>query len=227
MKNKKKESSLYPIVDKWMKKHFLCFRTAINRGLIYSRIDVVGIRDIGGELSGEVETIGIEVKRGSSPFATAAGQTLGYRVYADRVYLADIREKDFSYDEINIASHIGIGLIQIKKKKCIEVLSSPVYKPNVRLNLELLEKLAIGQCQICSSYFNIGKDENRWSNLCRSNIIPAVRKNKGFMFWNQEVADRKKKLGLTNVEKGYTRERRYICKDCVSYFFEAFVESEE
>ena len=226
MKNEK-EDTLYPIVAKWMKKNFLCFKTAINKGLKYSRIDVVGVRDIGGDLSGEIETIGIEVKRGSSPFATASGQTLGYRVYADRVYLADVREIAFSHDEINIASHLGIGLIQIKKKKCIEVLSSPIYKPNVRLNLELLEKLAIGKCQLCHSFFNIGEDEgNRWANLSRANIKRAFKDDKGFMFWNQQVADRKRKLGLTKVEENLSRERRFICPDCVYSFFTEFIESE-
>jgi hypothetical protein len=85
-----KESDLYPRVEQWMKKHFRCFATATNTGLAYSRPDVTGVRDIGGDLSGEVESIIIEVKRGDSqPFATASGQALGYRVYANRVYLAD------------------------------------------------------------------------------------------------------------------------------------------
>jgi hypothetical protein len=56
------EKDLYPLVEKWMKRHFLCFKTAINTGLKYSRVDVLGIRDVGGDLSGEVETIVIEVK---------------------------------------------------------------------------------------------------------------------------------------------------------------------
>ena len=58
------ESALYPYVEKWMKKHFLCFKTGINVGLAYSRVDVLGVRDVGGDLSGEVESIAIEVKRG-------------------------------------------------------------------------------------------------------------------------------------------------------------------
>ncbi len=45
-------------------KHFLCFKTGLNTGLKYGRIDVVGVRDIGDDLSGEVEIIAIEVKRG-------------------------------------------------------------------------------------------------------------------------------------------------------------------
>jgi hypothetical protein len=100
-----------------------------------SRIDIVGIRDTGGDLSGEVETIAVEVKRGSFPFANACGQTLGYNVYANRVYLADLRAAPFTATELHIASHLGIGLIQIKADKCIEVISSPVCKPMQRLSL--------------------------------------------------------------------------------------------
>ena len=69
--NSSKEAKLYPLVEKWMKKHFLCFRTAINTGLRHGRIDVLGVRDIGGSLSGEIEIISIEVKRGAEAFATA------------------------------------------------------------------------------------------------------------------------------------------------------------
>jgi hypothetical protein len=46
---------------------------------------VIGVRDFGGELCGEVQTIAIEVKKKGSPFATTTGQTLGYNIYANRV----------------------------------------------------------------------------------------------------------------------------------------------
>lgn len=35
-----KEHLLYPIVEKWMIKNFLCFKTDINKGLKYGRIDI-------------------------------------------------------------------------------------------------------------------------------------------------------------------------------------------
>jgi hypothetical protein len=41
-----KEFDLYPAVERWAKKHFQLFKTAINTGLRYSRIDVAGVRDI-------------------------------------------------------------------------------------------------------------------------------------------------------------------------------------
>jgi|ERR1700728_4439183 hypothetical protein len=74
------EKDLYPIVERWLKKHLLCFKVVSNRGSRHSRPDVTGIRDIGGNLSGEVQTIAVEVKREGGPFATMSGQTLGYNL---------------------------------------------------------------------------------------------------------------------------------------------------
>src|SRR5262249_8604433 len=141
------EKSLYPAVQRWMKRHFGCFRSAVNKGLRYGRLDAIGVRDVGGDLSGAIETIGIEVKRGSFPFSNACGQTLGSTVYVNRAYLADIREEGFNRNEIQIASDLGIGLVQIRRSRCEEVLSSPFHTPIERLNLALLEALGLGRCQ--------------------------------------------------------------------------------
>lgn len=214
------EKTLYPTVERWLQRHFGCFQTAINKGLRHSRIDVIGVRDTGGDLSGEVETIAVEVKRGNFPFANGCGQTLGYNVYANRVYLADSRKESFTPDQIQIASHLGIGLIGINGKRCLEVISSPVYKPIQKLNLRLLEALQLGKCQLCDSVFKIGdpvKGQNRFSNLARENVQKAVKSEKGLMFWNREVAKRKHRLRLRVSRDGTTYERRFICPDCVHY----------
>ena len=102
-------------------------------------------------MSGEVETISIEVKRGTEAFATATGQALGYKVYANRVYLADLRDEGFTHEQIEIASHLGVGLIRIVGSRCYEELSSPYYKPSTRMNGLLLERLGLGHCQLCGS----------------------------------------------------------------------------
>jgi hypothetical protein len=135
------ERSLYPVVEDWMKVQFQCFWTATNTGLRHSRIDVIGIRDVGGDLSGDVETIAIEVKQPGSPFATTSGQTFGYPVYTNRIYLAEAKGKkeDFSWEQMDIARHLGIGLVEIRDGKCREVLSSPTYSPIPRMNLLLLD----------------------------------------------------------------------------------------
>jgi hypothetical protein len=214
------EKTLYPVVQRWLKHHFGCFQTAVNKGLRHSRIDVIGVRDTGGDLSGEVETIAVEVKRGSFPFANGCGQTLGYNVYANRVYLADLRITPFTHDEVHIASHLGIGLVQIKRKRCLEVISSPVYNPIQKLNLRLLKTLRLGRCQFCGSVFNIGDPaggNNRFSNLARENLKRAIIAAKGLIFWNREVANRKHRLKLRVSRDGSTYERRFICPDCIQF----------
>jgi hypothetical protein len=215
-----REKSLYPVVEKWMKRHFLCFKTAMNKGLSYSRPDVIGIRDTGGNLSGEVQTIIIEVKKEREPFASTSGQTYGYTVYANRIYLAESRNDDFSVDEMDIASHLGIGLIQIRGSKCNEVLSSPSYTPIKRLNLRLLETLGLGRCQFCDSFFEMGDAKDPWSNVVGKEeaayaISKAIKEGKGLMFWSWKVAERKRRIGLTTLPKGNTVERRFICPECV------------
>jgi hypothetical protein len=213
------EKTFYPIVAKWLGKNHHCFRTAQNTGLKYSRADVIGIRDTGGDLTCEIETIVVEVKRGSEAFATASGQAYGYIVYANRVYLADKKINGFSQEELQIASHLGIGLILIdKNNKCHEVLSSPYYKPLTKLNSSLLEKLRLGMCQLCHCYVEIGDESNRHNQLEKKKFKKAIADEKGFMFWNYEVGDRKEKLGIRVGRENTTYERRFLCKDCVSMF---------
>jgi hypothetical protein len=175
------EKAYYPLVARWLKRHFLCFKVAVNKGLRYGRIDVIGIRDIGGDLSGEVETIAVEVKRGSTPFANACGQTFGYSVYANRVYLADLREERFTQDESFIASNLGIGLIQIRGTKFGEVLSSPFYRPIPKMQLRLFEALRLGRCQLCDSVFEIcaAEGNNRYTKVTREDLPKAIKEEKG------------------------------------------------
>jgi hypothetical protein len=218
---RKPESSLYPIVSRWLQRHFRCFKTAVNKGLRHGRIDVIGVRDIGGDLSGAIETIGVEVKRGAFPFANGCGQTLGYNVYVNRAYLADVREEGFTQDEIHIASHLGIGLIEIRRGRCREILSSPFYDPIEKLNLRLLEALRLGRCQFCASVFEIGSPDAKYfhGRLARENLKLALQRGKGLVFWNREVAERKRRLRLRVSHDNATYERRFICPDCVAYVF--------
>jgi hypothetical protein len=223
----KKESDLYPDVRKWLIKNHLCFETDIDTGLgDNSRIDVIGVTDVGGDLSGEVETIAVEVKReGTEPFTKASGQALAYKVYANRTYLAVSREKPFTPDEIHIASHLGIGLIQIQNHKCKEIMSSPYYKPMGKFNLLLLEKLALGKCQLCGYFFKIGNKEKNSYSKTSKNLEKAIKDKKGFRFWNTEIDERKRKCGNISIrrsESDFTYERRFLCPDCISNLFSPF-----
>ena len=103
-----------------------------------------------------MEIIAIEVKRGVGSFATACAQAFGYNVYSNRVYLANRQDRAFSYEEKRLAGHIGVGLIQIKRNgRCEEVMTSPTYIPLYGHSLLVLEKLAVGKCQICGSFIEI------------------------------------------------------------------------
>jgi hypothetical protein len=217
MKKKLQEKDFYPIVAKWLKNSKHCFQTEINSGLSYGRIDVYGVRDIGGDHSGEIESISVEVKRGSEAFGTASGQALGYKVYAHRVYLADVRDSMFSDDEISIANHLGIGLIQIKGTKCTEILTSPVYKPLTRLHLRLLENLGLGICQLCGCCFESGSKSQHFSKVA-NNMNNAIEQKKGLLFWNVPVGERKKKLTHPDNTQDLSFERRVLCQDCVQNF---------
>ncbi len=213
-----REEELYPCVERWAKRHFGCFRTATNTGIRNARLDVVGVRDVGGDLSGEVEVIAIEVKGGNCPFAAASGQTFGYTVCANRVYLADYRHSAFAPDEIQVASHLGIGLVRMWKNKCEEVLSSPVHHPITKLQMMLLERLRLGKCQLCGCFFSIGDGHGNWTATTTS-LLRAIDGVKGFRFWNFSVG--KRKLGDRSYE---TYERRYICPGCMESVFSKVAE---
>jgi len=210
-----KEAELYPILAKWMKRHFQCFKTKTTVGTRYSKADVVGARDTGGENSGEIELIVIEVKRGNEPFATASGQAAGYSVYGNRVYLADVREKGFTPGEREIASNLGVGLIQIRGKppKASEMLSSREHRPITRMWYEMARKLNLYQCRMCGTFVEV---EDNYKNLARDKVLKAVNEEKGFIYWHEELAARRQKMKITPHGPEDSYERRVICAECVS-----------
>lgn len=218
MTKRPKETELYPRLASWLKRSYGCFATAVNIGPRYSRVDVVGIRDVGGELSGEVETIAIEVKNGSQPFATTTGQARGYSVYANRVYLAEWRSGGFTRDEIDIASHLGVGLIDVRSRAINECLSSPYHNPVPRLQLSVFERMGYGPCCVCGCVVQVGSGEHRYSftKMSRASISKAAKTDRGLVFWNHEVGQRKR---VEDKRRKTTRERRFLCADCVANLF--------
>lgn len=211
------EVDLYPAVERWVKRRFGCFATGTNTGIRYGRIDVVGVRDTGGVFTGSTELVSVEVKAGRQPFATAAGQAHGYSVYAERCYLADVREgrERFSQDELDIAAALGIGLLAIRPRGIEEVLTAPIGQPIDRLQLQVLAQLGHGVCTICGSVFALGTGRGSWSRMRRQNqqgtaLPKAVAEEKGLVYWLEEVGVRSGKVTVD----GYVYHRRYVCPDC-------------
>ncbi len=215
------EKDFYPRVAQWASKSLGCFHTAIDAGLRRGRIDVVGLRDVGGNLSGRSEVVSIEVKHGRQPFVTSIGQASGYSIYADRCYLAEARPRAFDDDEIAIATKLGVGLLHITgttRLRVTEVLSAPPREPLEGLRLELLDKLGFGTCAVCSSLFERG-DKKSWSrNVVRQSgrglhLPRALDEDKGIVYWLNEQA------GRADADGDTIYNRRYICPDCLFALF--------
>ena len=101
----------------------------------------------------------------------------------------------------------------------------PVLCSDREAEFDLLETLRLARCQMCSCFFETGKvaaATNLYSKLARENFKQAIDTEKGLMFWNREVAARKKRLGLRMSAEGSTFERRFICPDCVHSVFAEF-----
>jgi hypothetical protein len=216
------EKDLYEPVRSFVTKRFGCFATGINVGLRHGRIDVAGLRDTGGDLSGRDELIAVEVKRGTQPFATCAGQTVGYSVFADRCFLAEYRpSKPFSSDEEAIAAHLGIGLIRIRGPRAMDVvLSAPTQTPIDRLRTGLVERLGYSRCVTCSNLFQRGDTPNDFRRVVRQErntrkaLERAVTEEKGLAYW---LGESEAMSGRTTSDTTY--RRRYVCPDCMAALF--------
>jgi len=216
------EADLYPAVVKWLKKEQRCFEARANTGVQLGRIDAIGLRDTGRELTGDTELVAVEVKAGNQPFGTAAGQAHGYSAYADRCYLADLRTQPFSDDEKEIASHLHIGLIAIRQLargfKVTEVLGAPRTLPIESRRLEVAEKLGYSRCTVCHSMFRRGTLVEWSANIRRQGIrggalARAAEEEKGLVYW---LTERDTRSGVARRLNYY---RRYVCADCVSGLF--------
>ena len=204
-----KEQELYPIVKKYFERKYSKYLLAsrINSGLIRGKADVLIVRGIYAELSNDVEIISVEVKPNKSRFLNYIGQALGYSIFSDRCYLAILGE--FDQKEIDIASRLGVGLIEIKNNSCKEILSSQLFSPIESLKLDLLSKLDIFRCAICNSFVNAPEYAKDFAN--------AVREGKHYMYWLFDQDDLMCQKGLEKRKHVYVR--RLICKDCIKGIF--------
>lgn len=67
-KQSMREESLYDGVEEFLQGTKNCFVTGQKKKSGVGEVDVVGVRDVGGDLSGEVEVLIVEVKKSSSNF---------------------------------------------------------------------------------------------------------------------------------------------------------------
>ncbi len=207
-----------------MRREFSCWQTRQNTGPKIGRIDVVGVRDLGGDLSARSEIIAIEVKRGNQPFATSAGQAHGYSVMAERCYLADQRvtRPAFTDTEKLIAGRLGIGLISIGPKfKITEVVTAPPNEPIEELRRQVIERLGLSTCSLCSIVFARSSDSSTpdysgvvFQRSRRGALARAAAEQKSYGWWMYNASYKRDKSA-----RELTAWRRYLCPDCVGNVF--------
>jgi len=146
-----KEETYYSRIEDFLKERLNCFATRQKGGSKYvGYADVLGVRDIGGKWSGDVEIIAVEVKKKKGNFGKYLGQALGYSLFAHKCYLAiPIKKGDFSLEEREMANRLGVGLLKIKRKIVEEVLTSRYFQPIENLILHVLNQMKYSKCNIC------------------------------------------------------------------------------
>lgn len=219
-----RESELYEPVKKWAIKHFGCFDAGINKGTDFGRVDVIGIRQVPGDLSAETEFICIEVKKGTQPFLNSLGQAAAYSVYGDYSYLAEFRPKaTFSEDERVLAERLGIGLIRVHSDMSVNLISTArKCQPIENFQLRVADQLGYVKCIICTTYFSRSNGLSSWGGLQRhidnrTKMLQSVESGKGIVFWPDDAS----KQDVTHsVKHGNDMKfnRRFVCNTCSRLF---------
>jgi hypothetical protein len=206
------EPELYPSVKEFVFKTFKCafppFQEAGKQGIGF--VDVFGVRYKNPEKS-KIETIGVEVKKKLASPCTDFGQAKGYSVFCHRMYFASIDE--FDKDDMEIARHLSIGLIEIKRGnpnfECKEVLEAPANVTIGWLREYVLKAKGIFTCQSCkvTDFYERG---DYTAPLCNLDEIPTysnvtyvknqIKSGKGLLtkdgdFYCNKCAREKLKIG--------------------------------
>lgn len=197
------ERVLYKSVGRFIEKRFDCFEIGYNRGKKYGKVDVIGLRDVVTDLHSDYEVICVEVKDDES-FLKSIGQAYSYSIYGHRCYLAVDKpgEQRFSKWEKDIASKLGVGLIEIKGNGCNEVSSSPYYDPIKPLMLGLIERVGYAECVICRTLFESDESDKK--------LISAIENENSYVFWLWELNERR-----IDDKRESNYNRRYVCPDCI------------
>jgi hypothetical protein len=171
---KNREESFYPIVEKFLRdsiRGLNCFEVGQRRGNIDLGIaDVTGVRHVGGDRSNSFEVVTVEVKKNTKSFGKKVGEALGYSLFAHRCYLA--AQGQFNSLQRQFAAQLGVGLIEINRRRCNEVLAAASHTPNEHQMLDLLRGMKLRKCCICGALRKApsGQPSHRASVAIRKNI---------------------------------------------------------
>lgn len=214
------EADLYEPTQRFLRERVQCWESRIKVGVAnVGEIDVLGVRYLGGDLSGHSELIAVEVKESLARFAVSVGQAHGYSIVADRCYLAVLCD-GFTPVQVMIAGRLGVGLIRTwqtptGQTRFEEVLTAPSGSPIEELRLQAVEKLGLGECALCRTLFQRSLHDSRdYKNVTSANgpgaLARAAEHEQGLMWW---LADQAQAVGRAR-DDGATKVRRYMCPEC-------------
>ncbi len=218
------EKRLYKIVEKFAASNeFGCNPVKQQVGTKMGTVDVIGVREIHGDLHTHNEIVAFEVKEENSRFLSAVGQARAYSIYAHKCYLVVKKRKNnaFTSEEIDIAAQLGVGLIEIRGDTCKVIATSAAFSPRDSYILTIFDKLELFRCVICHATYhyenmvNINK-MNKIGNGDYSytgELKKAIKNRKNAQYFLYQLNEQR-----SVDERIYTHDRRHICKDCLSIF---------
>ena len=217
------ERQYYDLVAKsFLAKELRCFCSKREIGTTMGKVDVVGIRELSSDFKSTTELVAVEVKDKNAPFLNSIGQAFAYSIYAHRCYLAfkKGRGKSFTQDKLDIASQFGVGLIEIRSKSVVKVVSiSKQFEPRQHYMDDLKSKLGYFNCTICNGTYArkditrinqrrpISTDED---DKYLGNIERAIGQRRNALYFLYELFEQR------GDRRTYVYDKRYICKDCIS-----------
>ncbi len=216
------ESKLYKTIESFAAEYFGCRTVKQQVGTKFGKVDVVGLKENHGDLESMSEIIAIEVKEEKASFLQAVGQTCAYSIYAHRCYLAFKKRNtnEFTYDEIDIADQLGVGLIEVKSNTCNVISTSKLFSPQERYVLQILKKLGYFKCVLCRGTYHM-KDISDVSSRkiyleddpsYYGKLKKAIETRKNVRYHLFELPQ------ILEDDRKYVYDKRFICKDCISIF---------
>lgn len=222
MANERKYYDL--IAERFLTEGLGCFDFRKEIGTTMGKVDVVGIKELSSDYESTIELVSVEVKDENSRFLNSIGQAFAYSIYTHRCYLAVRKsgQKKFTREEVDIANQFGVGLIEIRNKNAINIVShSKRFDPMPHYVNLFISRLGYFNCSICSGTYKeaditkinkSGPIHENGDDVYLGMIDKAIKNRRNVLYYLYELSKQR------NDERSYVYDRRYICKDCLSIF---------
>lgn len=208
-----REKDLYPAIVRLLTSNtFGCFETFVDRGTAGGRVDVCGLRNIGGHMASDFQICGVEVKTSNAPLLKSIGQALAYTTMVDRSYLAFLG--DFEIEDRDTAAFLGIGLIKIRKQgrgySAHLEQESQIFTPMPGRRLGILRAGGFLTCQLCGIVERVS-DSGATRNLKNTStkVSSAIDQTKALLWYHWDDADQ------TRNDHKWVYNERMLCSNCV------------